>query len=106
MKHIKILSALLILMSNFTFAQKTEIGIGFSGYFATKRPANIDVTSSGGVNLNISRNFDIKNNWQIQPTLQLGSVSYIMDGGFDKQNGEYTFGLTPANHKQDVFKYY
>lgn len=86
---------------------QTEIGLSIAGYYATQRPANVDIIGSGGGIISIAHSFKLKKDWTVQPQLQINGGRYIMDGIFTKSpTNSYSFDVTPINYKQSVLTMY
>ena len=81
---------------------QTEIGVSFGSSLATKKPGNVDVQSSFNAFFYIHREIQLAPKLILEPTFNLGSSTYFIDGNFSQDaNGKNMFGITPSNYKQN-----
>jgi len=97
-------SLLLVIILSYSLAgfSQYEIGVGLGSALITNKPHNVDLQSSFNGFFYVHREFRLSPRLIFEPTLNLASARYFMDGSFKEDaNGKISFGITPTNYKQN-----
>lgn len=95
----------LFLLPVIAYAQG-EISVSIGGNYLIQMPKNVDALTKTTTLFQYSLRVPVKGAWSFHPALGFTSTRYIMDGIFSKQNGDYSFGLSPDSFKQSYLQLY